>query len=161
MAIPFQFRRDTAARWASVNPILAEGEMGVELGTNRKKIGDGVTHWNSLPYAAAAGAAWGSVTGTLEDQSDLLTILLTEWGLNQAFTVSSVTRDGNNVVTSASIVWPDGTLGVFTTDAIDATNAINAWHATYLGTTTKTITQAAVTRDANGAVTVQPALTIA
>lgn len=43
-------RRDTAADWAAVNPILAEGEFGYETDTRKKKIGDGRTDWNNLPY---------------------------------------------------------------------------------------------------------------
>ncbi len=51
MAVKIQLRRDTAANWNSNNPILAEGEIGVELDTNRMKVGDGSTHWNDLSYA--------------------------------------------------------------------------------------------------------------
>lgn len=47
----FQQRRGTAARWASVNPILREGEIGLELDTRRIKFGDGVTAWNDLEYS--------------------------------------------------------------------------------------------------------------
>lgn len=85
MAI-IQFRRGTAAEAASANPVLAAGEMGVELDTlagptPRFKIGDGTTAWNALPYATAipdsivtvmdptigaqpiwTGSKWGSVT---------------------------------------------------------------------------------------------------
>lgn len=46
----FQQRRGTAARWAAVNPILQEGEIGLELDTRRIKFGDGVTAWNDLEY---------------------------------------------------------------------------------------------------------------
>ncbi len=45
-----KLRRDTAANWASYNPILSLGEPGVETDTKRWKIGDGVTAWNSLAY---------------------------------------------------------------------------------------------------------------
>lgn len=45
-----KLRRDTAANWTSVNPTLAEGEVGIETDTNQQKIGDGVTAWNELPY---------------------------------------------------------------------------------------------------------------
>ena len=37
-------RRGTAADWASINPVLGEGELGFELDTGILKIGDGVTH---------------------------------------------------------------------------------------------------------------------
>nr|DAI58953.1 MAG TPA: hyaluronidase [Crassvirales sp.] len=46
-------RHDTAARWQSVNPVLAEGELGIEIdGAKGYKIGDGVTTWNNLEYPA-------------------------------------------------------------------------------------------------------------
>lgn len=50
MVQTIQFRRGTAAQWTSANPILAEGEMGVELDTKFYKIGDGVTAWNNIAY---------------------------------------------------------------------------------------------------------------
>jgi hypothetical protein len=50
MAQIIQLRNDAAANWTSVNPILAIGEPGYELVTGNMKVGDGVTHWNSLPY---------------------------------------------------------------------------------------------------------------
>lgn len=47
-------RRDTAANWQSKNPVLAAGEIGVQLGTGpddtKFKIGDGVTPWNSVGF---------------------------------------------------------------------------------------------------------------
>jgi len=50
MADIIQIRRDTAATWTSVNPVLAEGEFAVETDTNQFKIGDGVTAWTGLGY---------------------------------------------------------------------------------------------------------------
>ena len=50
MANRLQLRRDGAQQWANVNPILAQGELGIEIDTSRLKIGDGVTSWNSLKY---------------------------------------------------------------------------------------------------------------
>lgn len=47
-------RRDTAANWSSRNPVLAGGEIGVQLGATPEetkfKIGDGVTPWNGIPF---------------------------------------------------------------------------------------------------------------
>lgn len=53
--IRFQFRRGTAAEWAAANPVLADGEPGVERDTGKQKIGDGVRTWNALPYTATKG----------------------------------------------------------------------------------------------------------
>ena len=50
MAQQIQLRRGTSAFWSIINPILAEGEMGVATDTGNYKIGDGVTAWNSLAY---------------------------------------------------------------------------------------------------------------
>jgi hypothetical protein len=43
-----KLRRYTAAEWAADNPILYEGEPGVNLTTGGVRIGDGVTAWSSL-----------------------------------------------------------------------------------------------------------------
>jgi hypothetical protein len=52
MATKIQARRDTAANWTSVNPVLAAGEPGFESDTGKFKFGDGTTAWNSLAYFA-------------------------------------------------------------------------------------------------------------
>ena len=46
-----QLRRDVADNWTSQNPILAQGEVGVDLTTNKFKIGNGTTAWNDLVYS--------------------------------------------------------------------------------------------------------------
>jgi len=50
--VRFQLRGDTAANWASVNPILKAKEPALETDTLLVKYGDGATAWNDLPYAA-------------------------------------------------------------------------------------------------------------
>ena len=50
MADRIQLRRDTAANWTAYNPILLEGEPGIELNTDQWKMGDGIHNWNDLPY---------------------------------------------------------------------------------------------------------------
>lgn len=50
MAVIIQLRRDSAANWLFINPILAEGEVGLELDTGKRKTGDGLTAWSLLPY---------------------------------------------------------------------------------------------------------------
>jgi ribosomal protein L35AE/L33A len=47
-------RRDTAANWATVNPVLGAGEEGYETDTGLSKIGDGTTAWNDVEYVAIA-----------------------------------------------------------------------------------------------------------
>ena len=59
MAIQVQLRRGTAAQWASINPILLQGELCVELDTEKFKIGNGISAWNSLPYTTGPMGATG------------------------------------------------------------------------------------------------------
>lgn len=54
MATQIQLRRGNAADWSTANPVLAEGELSLELDTKKFKIGDGTTAWNSLPYSTGA-----------------------------------------------------------------------------------------------------------
>jgi hypothetical protein len=49
-----QQRRGTKAQWESVNPVLFDGELGLESDTKDFKFGDGVTHWNNLTYAGGS-----------------------------------------------------------------------------------------------------------
>ena len=62
-----QFRRDTKARWSEVNPVLMEGEIGLEIDTNNIKIGDGVHAWNELEY----GIGIENITSELGDSENL------------------------------------------------------------------------------------------
>jgi len=50
MADKIQIRRDIAANWTSANPVLSEGEIGLEMDTKKQKVGNGFSTWNSLPY---------------------------------------------------------------------------------------------------------------
>ena len=72
-------RSGTAYEWRTYNPILAEREFAIEspdsgtgTGKIRVKIGDGINHWNDLPYAFDANSAsavdGGNVTtyGTIQ-----------------------------------------------------------------------------------------------
>lgn len=116
----FQFRRDTAANWSSVNPILLSGEFGLETDTDQFKIGDGTTAWNSLAYGGLQGpqgiqgvkgdpgrgivsitrTAGNGAAGT----TDTYTITYTE-GPTSTFTVkngSSVVVGTTNTVTPAT-----------------------------------------------------------
>ncbi len=54
MPTKIQLRRGTAAQWTTTNPLLAEGEQGLETDTGKTKIGNGVANWNALPYAGAS-----------------------------------------------------------------------------------------------------------
>jgi hypothetical protein len=50
MKTKIQIRRDTAANWASNNPILSAGEFGLESDTQKIKVGNGSANWADRPY---------------------------------------------------------------------------------------------------------------
>jgi hypothetical protein len=56
MASKIQVRRDTSDNWSSVNPILAQGEYGLNLDSGKVKCGDGITAWNDLDYCSPSQA---------------------------------------------------------------------------------------------------------
>lgn len=60
--IQIKLRRSTAAQWTAGNPVLGEGEMGIEKDTSLFKVGDGTTFWNDLPYGGLQGET--GVTGS-------------------------------------------------------------------------------------------------
>jgi hypothetical protein len=47
-----QVRRGDSVSWSGVNPVLNAGEWGFDTARERYKIGDGLTAWNSLPWAS-------------------------------------------------------------------------------------------------------------
>jgi len=59
--IQLQLRRGTASQWTFANPVLANGELGLETDTRLYKIGDGVTYWNSLVYGSIGSISTSSL----------------------------------------------------------------------------------------------------
>jgi hypothetical protein len=99
-----QLRRGTAAQWTSANPTLAAGEQGWESDTNKLKIGNGSTAWNSLSYAitgaagtvtsitAGTGLSGGTIstTGTIAIDSTVATLTGTQTLTNKTFTDAKI-----------------------------------------------------------------------
>ena len=124
-----QLRRDSAAAWASNNPILASGEMGIELPVVNTdpvkiKVGNGIHNWNTLPYqpTGSSGGTWATLaantfTGTQTAPKVVATFvdkLLTvtpnagnsntvtiDTDLNTSFIVDNTSSTGNITITFA------------------------------------------------------------
>ena len=65
MANKIQLRRDTTANWNNVNPILADGEPGLDITTNQVKYGDGANAWVDLSYASGGSGVTFDANGML------------------------------------------------------------------------------------------------
>lgn len=167
-----QVRRGTATEWTTANPVLADGEPGYEKGTGKVKYGDGVTAWVSLPYASEGPQG---EPGVADDASVEALIAnpasATRGELNATYAgliqlaknpdlliTGNVTRvDGK--VTTAAVVWPDGSPGTFT-PTYEASGAVESYTITYGSPVTKTFTQPAITRDGSGAATTIPQIVV-
>lgn len=100
-------------------------------------------------------AAGGAMVSLLDEQLKLWTLSIFEM-----LTSVSYHATYTFVPTTATINWPDGSSGTYTTTAYDAVN--EDW-ASFTATHTdsgKTVTQSAVTRDSSGRVTARPAMTV-
>lgn len=96
--------------------------------------------------------------GTLATDQQLIS-----WTESAAYELTAITYHGTytTVVATATAKWPDGSAGTWTATTIDATwEAVNAYTISHT-LSGKTVTQAAVTRNADGNITAKPALTVA
>lgn len=56
----------TEAEWTEKNLVLGEGQIGrVKNNTMKKKIGDGITRWNSLPWVSFLPSTKSAALGNL------------------------------------------------------------------------------------------------
>ena len=98
MAYRLQFRKDTKANWESVNPQLADGEIGLIRGTNLYKIGEPkdngtLKFWNELPLYG--------FNGTL---SQTLDVAEGEAVNNEAVTKAALIAKFNEISNSMSTI---------------------------------------------------------
>lgn len=63
-------RHDTKANWAAKNPVLLQGEIGIEDDSGLFKIGDGVKAWDVLGYANDAKTASHYEVSANENETD-------------------------------------------------------------------------------------------
>lgn len=86
---------------------------------------------------------------------------LKDWAAGECYEITAATYDADGVPTTATVKWPDASAGTFTTTTKNSTwLAVDAYTISHTASS-KTVLQAAVTRDANGQVTSKPALTVA
>ena len=133
MATKIQLRRDTAADWTSGNPTLAAGEFAWESDTNRYKIGDGATAWNSLGYADTLSTLGDlSVTGSTISSPSNADLTLTTSGTGDIvldadggdiFVKDNGTTFGSLTNTSGNLIIKSGTTTALTFSGANATFA--------------------------------------
>ena len=112
MAVRIQFRRGTAAEWASANPTLAAGELGYESDTGQIKIGNATDTWTNLSYSAVSQSyiddAISNVVGLAPETLDTLNELAAAIGDDPSF-VTTIAGD-IAAAQSAAQVYTDNEL---------------------------------------------------
>jgi len=146
MAQQIQFRRGTTAEWTAANPILAQGEIGVNLDGNRFKVGTGLTSWNYLDYTAVFDVVVQSPTApivypTFANASGTTNIGIASTGSTSVVYIPSSGNLGIGTTNATSKLTVAGNLlvtGIITASAFSG-NASSATYATNAGISTSVI----------------------
>lgn len=89
---------------------------------------------------------------------------LLEWVAGGAYSLTSIVRDSNDALVSGTVHWPNGETGMYQTLVASTAfpGAVDSFSLTYTfgANGLRTITQPQVARDANGAISAQPALVL-
>jgi hypothetical protein len=113
MAIRIQLRRDTAANWTSVNPVLANGELGIETDTLKAKVGNGSATWSSRPYMNVTPADLAELAQDAVNDSFVAGVALTKT-YNDA--LNTITVDLDNTAVTAGSYGSTTKIPTFTVD---------------------------------------------
>lgn len=101
MTTRIKFRRDTASNWTASNPILAEGEPGLETDTHKLKYGNGTSTWTVLAYSSGGVEIGGDgqinigYETTTDGGPDSIAIG-TQAGIGQAWSTVSLGNNAGN-----------------------------------------------------------------
>ena len=102
MAQRIQLRNDTTVAWEASNPILAQGEVGVDTTLNKFKIGDGTSTWTELEFSSSGDIAEFVFAYDPGEEESTMTI-------NNHDMIIRTTRDGSQDadidIDSADDVW--------------------------------------------------------
>jgi len=105
--VTLQLKNGTKANWASINPTLAKGELGLESDTAHFKFGDGVNTWTDLAYAGTIVKASASNGQLLIDGTETVIYTLPQAAISVLGGVKSQAAGSGKVV-----VGSDGTMSV-------------------------------------------------
>ena len=120
MATRIQLRRDISTNWISNNPILAEGEIGIETDTNKLKIGNGISTWNILNYYGATLSKHSELT--LDDGTNPHGTTKSDIGLSNVDNTSDIDKPISTSTQNAL----DLKLDKVTTSGVERAYIINA-----------------------------------
>jgi hypothetical protein len=134
-----QLKRGTASQWFTKNPILKNGELGIELDTKRIKLGNGTTQWRTLSYITVIPADLENTVGSYLEVVEKgnpggLATLNTEGYIPDSQIPASIARDAE-IVTSYNEL--DDLPALFSGSYNDLTNKPNIFSGSYNNLTDK------------------------
>jgi hypothetical protein len=101
VAVRIQLRRDTAANWTTANPILRDGEMGIESDTLKVKVGNGTSTWSLRPYLNVTPSELAELA-----QDSVNSAIVAGVGLDKVYndTANTITLDIDSTVSTKDYV---------------------------------------------------------
>lgn len=135
-------RRDTAAQWAANNPVLLNGEPGIEFDpdsttnsyTVNWKVGNGTDSWNDLPYVSGSAISLPAPDGTsIVDDSNVWKLAGFDAATAGSFPVKRVTGEGASAVSSIEWVSLPAHFGDIDTMYTDLNNKVTKTGDTITG----------------------------
>lgn len=146
-------RNDTAENWTSKNPTLLKGEMGIEIDTQKIKIGDGVAAWSALTYANVTAAELAEALANVDVSTEAYTAVKTNLEDSDSSVIDKYVADNeiephegdvfvvntlvDGVTYETSGYVHDGTQWVAMTGSVDADKVIMRDNITLAGDYTK------------------------
>lgn len=121
-------RNDTATAWSTANPVLMKGEIGIEIDTNKFKIGDGTKTWSALSYVGTQVEVTGEgevITGASVSANGTLTLTRGKLYLDDVLLEAPLTYTANIGVKTVPASG-SGTIGTANGTLLAALNEILA-----------------------------------
>lgn len=130
-----QQRAGTSSQWSTANTVLLAGEHGFDTTLKKFKIGDGVTAWNSLPFAtytpAEVDALLADYATTADVQAAINEIFDDEnvWTAKQTISHGDLANPielNNTSVDSDAVdfLWSFGKFSLTSSDSVSYTNHV-------------------------------------
>ena len=87
-----QLKHGLAASWTEKNPVLLDGEIGIETDTLKMKVGNGTSNWNALGYL---GADANDILAIINENRDSCTTVEVAEGKSDTEALATISNPKN------------------------------------------------------------------
>ena len=96
-----QLKHGLAAKWTERNPVLLEGEIGIETDTLKMKVGNGTSNWKALGYL---GADANDILALINENRDSCTTVNVAEGQSDTEALATISNPKNGDIAVLSKV---------------------------------------------------------